>query len=91
MAAAATRRSPAQDVPSAEIHLRDGGHFLLEIAADQVAELMLDLRGRSAIRRFTSERMLERLSQDASRRAVGVDHEGGGFAGGGHDAERGRA
>ena len=30
----------AADLPEAEIHLLDGGHFLLETAADEVAELM---------------------------------------------------
>jgi pimeloyl-ACP methyl ester carboxylesterase len=34
-------RAFAADVPDAEIHLLDGGHFLLESAHDQVAELML--------------------------------------------------
>jgi pimeloyl-ACP methyl ester carboxylesterase len=32
----------ADDVPGAEIHLLDGGHFLLESAADEVTELILD-------------------------------------------------
>jgi pimeloyl-ACP methyl ester carboxylesterase len=36
----------AQDVPDAEIHLLDGGHFLLESAGDEVAALMLDFLGR---------------------------------------------
>ncbi|HEY6497069.1 MAG TPA: alpha/beta fold hydrolase [Trebonia sp.] len=35
-------RAFADDVPDAEIHLLDGGHFLLESAHDQVAELILD-------------------------------------------------
>jgi surfactin synthase thioesterase subunit len=30
------------DLPDAEIHLLEGGHFLLESANDQVAELILD-------------------------------------------------
>ena len=30
------------DAPSAEIHLLDGGHFLLETAGEEVAELMRD-------------------------------------------------
>jgi pimeloyl-ACP methyl ester carboxylesterase len=34
-------RAFARDVPDAEIHLLDGGHFLLESAGDEVAELML--------------------------------------------------
>ncbi|GAA1614701.1 alpha/beta hydrolase [Nonomuraea maheshkhaliensis] len=37
----------AADVPDAEIHLLDGGHFLLESAHDQVAELILGFLGRS--------------------------------------------
>jgi pimeloyl-ACP methyl ester carboxylesterase len=36
----------AADVPDAEIHLLDGGHFLLESAGDQVAALILDFMGR---------------------------------------------
>jgi pimeloyl-ACP methyl ester carboxylesterase len=32
----------ADDVPDAEIHLLDGGHFLLESAGEQVAELIRD-------------------------------------------------
>jgi len=39
-------RAFAADVPDAEIHLLDGGHFLLESAGDEVAELMLDFLGR---------------------------------------------
>ncbi|HUN31021.1 MAG TPA: alpha/beta hydrolase [Trebonia sp.] len=38
----------AQDVPDAEIHLLEGGHFVLESAGDQVAELILDFLGRVA-------------------------------------------
>ncbi|HEX5400943.1 MAG TPA: alpha/beta hydrolase [Pseudonocardiaceae bacterium] len=34
------------DVPDAEIHLLDGGHFLLETANDEVAELIRDFLGR---------------------------------------------
>jgi pimeloyl-ACP methyl ester carboxylesterase len=34
-------RAFAADVPEAEIHLLEGGHFLLESAHDRVAELML--------------------------------------------------
>jgi pimeloyl-ACP methyl ester carboxylesterase len=34
-------RAFADDVPDAEIHLLDGGHFLLESAGDQVADLIL--------------------------------------------------
>jgi pimeloyl-ACP methyl ester carboxylesterase len=34
-------RAFADDVPNAEIHLLDGGHFLLESAGDQVADLIL--------------------------------------------------
>ena len=33
-------RAFAKDVPDAEIHLLDGGHFLLESAGDEVAELV---------------------------------------------------
>jgi pimeloyl-ACP methyl ester carboxylesterase len=32
----------ADDLPDAEIHLLDGGHFLLESALDEVAELIRD-------------------------------------------------
>jgi pimeloyl-ACP methyl ester carboxylesterase len=39
-------RAFAEDVPNAEIHLLDGGHFLLESAGDQVAELIRDFMGR---------------------------------------------
>ncbi|HEY2695741.1 MAG TPA: alpha/beta hydrolase [Pseudonocardiaceae bacterium] len=35
-------RAFADDVPKAEIHLLDGGHFLLESAADEVGKLMID-------------------------------------------------
>ncbi|WP_436532335.1 alpha/beta fold hydrolase [Actinoplanes sp. HUAS TT8] len=35
------------DVPDAEIHLLDGGHFLLESAGDQVADLINDFLGRT--------------------------------------------
>jgi pimeloyl-ACP methyl ester carboxylesterase len=40
-------RAFADDVPGAEIHLLDGGHFLLESAGDQVAELIRDFLHRS--------------------------------------------
>jgi pimeloyl-ACP methyl ester carboxylesterase len=40
-------RAFAEDVPDAEIHLLEGGHFLLESAGDQVAELILDFLGRT--------------------------------------------
>jgi pimeloyl-ACP methyl ester carboxylesterase len=33
-------RAFAEDLPDAEIHLLDGGHFLLESAGDEVAELI---------------------------------------------------
>jgi surfactin synthase thioesterase subunit len=36
----------AEDVPDAEIHLLEGGHFLLESAGDEVAELILNFMGR---------------------------------------------
>jgi pimeloyl-ACP methyl ester carboxylesterase len=35
-------RAFGKDAPDAEIHLIDGGHFLLETAADEVADLMRD-------------------------------------------------
>jgi pimeloyl-ACP methyl ester carboxylesterase len=35
-------RAFAEDVPGAEIHLLDGGHFLLESAGDEVAGLIRD-------------------------------------------------
>jgi pimeloyl-ACP methyl ester carboxylesterase len=39
-------RAFAADVPDAEIHLLDGGHFLLESAGDEVAGLVGDFLGR---------------------------------------------
>jgi pimeloyl-ACP methyl ester carboxylesterase len=39
-------RAFADDVPDAEIHLLDGGHFLLENAHDEVAELILGFMNR---------------------------------------------
>ncbi|HSZ39509.1 MAG TPA: alpha/beta fold hydrolase [Trebonia sp.] len=39
-------RAFAKDVPDAEIHLLDGGHFLLESAGDQVAGLILKFMSR---------------------------------------------
>jgi pimeloyl-ACP methyl ester carboxylesterase len=39
-------RAFAQDSPKAEIHLLEGGHFLLETAGDEVAALMRDFLGR---------------------------------------------
>ncbi|WP_236794521.1 alpha/beta fold hydrolase [Amycolatopsis sp. GM8] len=39
-------RAFAGDVPDAEIHLLDGGHFLLESAGDEVAALIREFLGR---------------------------------------------
>ena len=39
-------RAFAADVPDAEIHLLDGGHFLLETAGDEVAALIRDFLAR---------------------------------------------
>lgn len=39
----------ADDLPEAEIHLLDGGHFLLESAGDEVAALMRDFLGRQSL------------------------------------------
>jgi pimeloyl-ACP methyl ester carboxylesterase len=39
-------RAFTEDSPDAEVHLLDGGHFLLESAGDQVATLMQDFLGR---------------------------------------------
>jgi pimeloyl-ACP methyl ester carboxylesterase len=39
-------RAFADDAPDAEVHLLDGGHFLLESAHDEVAELILGFMGR---------------------------------------------
>ena len=39
-------RAFAADVPDAEIHLLDGGHFLLESAGDEVADLVNDFLDR---------------------------------------------
>jgi pimeloyl-ACP methyl ester carboxylesterase len=36
----------ADDLPDAEIHLLDGGHFLLESALDEVTELIRDFLGK---------------------------------------------
>lgn len=36
-----------RDVPKAEVHVLDGGHFVLDVAADQIAEI---------VRAFLSER-----------------------------------
>lgn len=46
--APAGARAFAADLPDAEIHLLDGGHFLLESAVDQVAGHMLAFLGRVA-------------------------------------------
>ncbi|SEH81336.1 Pimeloyl-ACP methyl ester carboxylesterase [Mycolicibacterium rutilum] len=43
-------RAFGKDAPDAEIHLLDGGHFLLETAVDQVAELIRDFLGRRVLR-----------------------------------------
>ncbi|PRX52924.1 pimeloyl-ACP methyl ester carboxylesterase [Nonomuraea fuscirosea] len=40
-------RAFSQDVPNAEIHLLDGGHFLLESAGDEVAGLIRDFLARA--------------------------------------------
>ncbi|GGL12714.1 hydrolase [Sphaerisporangium melleum] len=40
-------RAFAADLPDAEIHLLDGGHFLLESAGEEVAALMRDFLARS--------------------------------------------
>lgn len=37
----------ATDLPEAEIHLLEGGHFLLETACDDVAHLIIDFLGRN--------------------------------------------
>jgi pimeloyl-ACP methyl ester carboxylesterase len=42
-------RAFAQDSPDAEIHLIDGGHFLLESAGDHVAALVQDFLGRRLV------------------------------------------
>lgn len=39
-------RAFGKDAPDAEIHLLDGGHFLLETHGEQVADLMRDFLGR---------------------------------------------
>ncbi|RKN21007.1 alpha/beta fold hydrolase [Micromonospora musae] len=44
-------RAFAADVPNAEIHLLDGGHFLLESAGTEVAELIRDFMARVTARR----------------------------------------
>ncbi len=39
----------ADDLPDAEIHLLDGGHFLLESGLDEVTELICDFLGRVSL------------------------------------------
>ena len=34
------RESYRRDVPSAQVHIVDGGHFALDTAADQIAQLI---------------------------------------------------
>ena len=36
-----------KDVPNAEVHIVDGGHFALDTAADQIAALVQRFLGRS--------------------------------------------
>jgi pimeloyl-ACP methyl ester carboxylesterase len=36
-----------RDVPSAEVHIVDGGHFALDTAADEIAELVRGFVGSS--------------------------------------------
>ncbi|MDT8911921.1 alpha/beta hydrolase [Amycolatopsis sp. PS_44_ISF1] len=43
-------RAFAEDVPDAEIHLLDGGHFVLESAGDEIASLVLGFLDRISIR-----------------------------------------
>ena len=43
-------RAFAQDAPNAEIHLLDGGHFLLESAGDEVALILRDFLARQNLR-----------------------------------------
>lgn len=43
-------RAYGRDIPSAEIHLLDGGHFALEEHSATIAALMLDFLGRRAFR-----------------------------------------
>ena len=42
-------RAFAEDLPKAEIHLLDGGHFLLESALDQVVPLIRTFLGNNAL------------------------------------------
>jgi hypothetical protein len=35
------RHKPRRDVPKAEVHVLDAGHFALDTAADQIAQLVL--------------------------------------------------
>jgi pimeloyl-ACP methyl ester carboxylesterase len=42
-------RAFAADAADAEIHLLDGGHFLLETAADEVAALIRDFLARRLV------------------------------------------
>ena len=37
-----------KDVPDAEVHIVDGGHFALDTAADEIADLVWDFLGSSA-------------------------------------------
>jgi pimeloyl-ACP methyl ester carboxylesterase len=46
----------ADDLPEAEIHLLDGGHFLLESALDKVAGLIRDFLAKVGLARLTGAR-----------------------------------
>lgn len=48
--APAGARAFADDLPSARIHLLDGGHFLLESALDEVTALIRDFLGQAELR-----------------------------------------
>jgi surfactin synthase thioesterase subunit len=43
-------RAYRRDLPDAELHLLDGGHWLLETRLDEVVALMRDFLGRVHIR-----------------------------------------
>jgi len=45
-----------KDVPNAEVHIVDGGHFAMDTAADEVAALVADFAGASR-REFQARRV----------------------------------
>ena len=48
-----------RDLPSAQVHILDGGHFALDTAADEIAALVRDFAGsfKSSCREFYQSRI----------------------------------